>query len=84
MQICNIHERARTSPRGERQDEGCLLRMPGISRSERRLHPFRGGRLIGRYFLGPRAEIAGPGADQDAALVLFDRMNDPADGAADN
>ena len=33
---------------------------------------------------GPRADIARARADQDAALVLLDRMGDPADGAADD
>ena len=39
-----------------------------------------------RFFLSlwSWAEIAGAGADQDAALVLLDRVSNPANRAADN
>ena len=45
--------------------------------SSRRLHP-------NLRNAGPWADIARTGADQDAALVLLDRMGDPADGAAED
>ena len=40
--------------------------------------------LTWRSLLRSRPEIAGPGADQYTALVLLDRMGDPADRAANN
>ena len=39
-------------------------------------------RLTQGFLFRPRAQIAGPRADQNAALVLLDRVGDPADRAA--
>src|ERR1700751_3393497 len=57
-----------------------------LDRIERRLGivPAPAPGLTRRLLLRSRAEIAGPGTDQHAALILLDGVSDPADRAPDN